>query len=27
MGPKTLELTIPKGLHISMKEAFFLWKI
>jgi len=23
-GPKTIEITFPKGLHISMKEAFFI---
>ena len=26
-GPATIEITYPKGLHISLKEAFFLWKI
>ena len=25
-GLQTVELTYPKGLHISLKEAFFLWK-
>jgi ribosome biogenesis GTPase A len=24
MGPKTIKMMIPKGLHISLKEAFFL---
>lgn len=24
-GPATIEITYPKGLHISLKEAFFLW--